>query len=681
MTAKTADSFQQAQLPLFKAIDPASVPGLVSAQLDKNRAMLSKILANKGPFTWENLMQPMESMGDELNKLWSPVGHLHAVMETDALRKAYNDSLPLLTEYSTEISQNEDLFQAIQQLADSAEFNTLTPAQQKIIQNDLRDFKLSGVHLPADQKARLAELEKEISELTTKFSENVMDATNAWTLHITDKSQLEGLPEQALQLAADNAKHHQKEGYLLTLEYPSYSTGVRFLKNRELRKRLYQAYTTRASDHGPNGGKWDNTDIMESMLRVRHEIANIVGFKNYAEYSLATKMAKKPGDVLHFLEDLLVRSKPIALAEFSELCSFAKQLDGIDDLQAWDIQYYSEKMSEAKFHFNEEDLRPYFPVDTVLNGMFGIMRTLFGLTIKEDKNIETWHPHARFFDIHDNSGALRGGFYIDLFARPHKRDGAWMDDCRVRRIENGVLQYPVAYLTCNFMPPTGDKPALLNHDDVITLFHEFGHSLHHMLTKVDYADVSGINGVLWDAVEFPSQFMENFCWERESLDLIAKHYQTGAPLPDDLYKKMLAAKYFQTGMQMVRQLEFSIFDFELHLHYDPKKSHQVQATLDAVRKRVIVTPMPEFNRFQHSFSHIFAGGYAAGYYSYKWAEVLSADAYAKFEENGIFDAKTGQDFMQNILEVGGVPDPMTAFIAFRGREPSIDALLRLSGMN
>jgi oligopeptidase A len=680
MTAKTADSFQQAQLPLFKAIDPAAVPGLISQQLDKNRQQLAKILANKGSFTWDNLMRQMENLGDELNKLWSPVGHLHAVMETDALRKAYNDALPLLTDYSTELSQNEDLYQAIQQLANSPEFKTLTPAQQKIIQNDLRDFKLSGVHLSAEQKARLATLEKELSELTTKFSENIMDATNAWTLHITDKSQLEGLPEQALQLAIDNAKRRQKEDYLLTLEYPSYSTGIRFLKNRELRKTLYQAYTTRASDHGPNGGIWDNTDIMESLLRVRHEIANIVGFKNYAEYSLATKMAKKPTDVLHFLEDLLTRSKPIALAEFNELHAFAKQMDGIDDLQAWDIPYYSEKMSEAKFHFNEEDLRPYFPVDTVLKGMFGIMHTLFGLTIKEDKHIETWHPHARFFDIHDNTGALRGGFYIDLFARPHKRDGAWMDDCRVRRIENGVLQYPVAYLTCNFMPPTGDKPALLNHDDVITLFHEFGHSLHHMLTKVDYADVSGINGVLWDAVEFPSQFMENFCWERESLDLIAKHYKTGAPLPDDLYKKMLAAKYFQTGMQMVRQLEFSIFDFELHLQYDPNKTHQVQSTLDAVRKRVIVTPIPEFNRFQHSFSHIFAGGYAAGYYSYKWAEVLSADAYAKFEENGIFDSKTGQEFMQQVLEVGGVPDPMTAFVAFRGREPSIDALLRLSGM-
>ncbi len=675
-----ANAFQQAQLPRFNDIDPAAIPALIRTQLDKNRQQLSKILANKGPYTWDNLMHPLESMGDDLSKLWSPVGHLHAVMETDALRKAYNETLPLLTEYSTEISQNEHLYNAILQLAESTAFTSLSAAQQKIIQNDLRDFKLAGVHLSADKKAQLAELEKQLSELTTKFSENLMDATNAWTLHITDKTQLDGLPEQALQLAIDNAKHRDKEGYMLTLEYPSYSTGIRFLKNRDLRKTLYEAYTTRASDHGPNGGKWDNTDIMESILRVRHEIANLVGFNNYADYSLATKMAKKTGDVLNFLDDLLERSKPIAQAEYDELKQFAHQQDGATDLQAWDMAYYSEKMSEARFHFNQEALRPYFPVDTVLQGMFTIMNKLFGITIKEDKRITTWHPHARFFDIHDDTGELRGGFYIDLYARPHKRDGAWMDDCRVRRIDQGVMQYPVAYLTCNFMPPTGDKPALLNHDDVITLFHEFGHSLHHMLTKVDYASVSGINGVLWDAVEFPSQFMENFCWERESLDLIAAHYETGERLPDDLYKKMLAAKYFQTGLQMIRQLEFALFDFHLHLEYDPAKPRQVQAVLDTVRQRSLIVPLPEFNRFQHSFSHIFAGGYAAGYYSYKWAEVLSADAYSKFEENGVFDAATGRAFMNQILEVGGVPDPMTAFIAFRGREPSIDALLRLSGI-
>lgn len=678
MIARTVGTFQQAQLPLFNEIDPASIPVLIGKQLNKNREQLNKLLANKGSYTWDNLMHPLESMGDDLSKLWSPIAHLHAVTETDALRKAYNDTLPLLTEYSTEISQNERLYNAILQLAESSEFATLSAAQQKIIQNDLRDFKLSGVHLSSDKKARLAELEKEISELTTKFSENIMDATNAWTLHITDKTQLDGLPEQAMQLAIDNAKHRDKDGFMLTLEYPSYSTAIRFLKNRDLRKTLYEAYTTRASDHGPHRGKWDNTDIMESILRIRHEIANLVGFKNYADYSLATKMAKQPSEVLHFLDDLLERSKSIAQAEYNELKTYAKQLDGLNDLQSWDIAYYSEKMSEAKFYFNQEELRPYFPINAVLSGMFTIMNKLFGITIKENKHITTWHPHARFFDIHDDNGELRGGFYIDLYARPHKRDGAWMDDCRVRRIDNGNIQLPVAYLTCNFMPPTGDKPALLNHDDVITLFHEFGHSLHHMLTKVDYASVSGINGVLWDAVEFPSQFMENFCWERESLDLITGHYETGEHLPDDLYKKMLAAKHFQTGLQMMRQLEFALFDFHLHLEYDPAKPRQVQTVLDNVRKRSLIIPLPEFNRFQHSFSHIFAGGYAAGYYSYKWAEVLSADAYSKFEENGIFDPVTGRAFMNQILEVGGVPDPMTAFIAFRGREPSIDALLKRS---
>lgn len=672
----------QAMLPRFAHINPAETAQIIRELLNQNRQKLANLLAQSGPFTWANLMQPMEEMGDELSKTWSPLAHLHAVKENEALRKAYNETLPLLTEYHTEISQNEKLFAAIQSIAESDEFTQLNAAQQKIIENDLRDFKLSGIHLPADKKARMAELQKELSQLMTKFSENLLDATQAWTLHITDKNKLAGLPEQALQLAMDHAKQRNLDGYVLTLDYPSYSTAIKFLQDRELRKKIYYAYSTRASDVGPNTGTWDNTQVMNDILKIRHEIAALVGYDNYATYSLATKMAKTPDEVLHFLNDLLARSKPIAEQEYKDVAAIAKQLDNITQLEVWDIPYYSEKLCEATFQFTQEDLRPYFPIDKALNGMFTIVNKLYGVTIREDKNIEVWHPDVHFYCIYDENENLRGGFYVDLYARSHKRDGAWMDECRVRRrLDADTIQYPVAYLTCNFMPPTEEtKTALLTHDDVLTLFHEFGHGLHHMLTKVDFSSVSGINGVAWDAVEFPSQFMENYCWEKESLNLIAGHYQTNAPLPDELYQKMVNAKHFQTGLQMVRQLEFSLFDFNLHLHYDANKPNQVQDVLNGVRKKASVLPTPDFNRFQHSFSHVFAGSYAAGYYSYKWAEVLSSDAYAKFEENGIFDRKTGKSFMENILEIGGVRDPMASFIAFRGRPPTIDALLVQSGI-
>lgn len=674
-------TISQAMLPVFSDINPTQVETTIRHILDKNRKKLAGLLAQSEPYTWENLMQPMEEMGDELSKTWSPISHVHSVMESEALRNAYNATLPLLTEYHTEISQNEKLFNAINAIANSPQYATLNAAQKKIIENDLRDFKLAGIHLSSDKKARMAELQQELSQLMTKFSENLLDSTNAWTIHITDKNQLEGLPPQALQLAIDNAKRRNLEGYVITLDYPSYSTAIMFLKNRELRKTLYEAYTTRASDRGPNAGKWDNTKVMDDILRVRHEIAQLVGFANFADYSLATKMAKSADDVMNFLTDLLKRSKPIATAEYNEMAALAKKLDGIEKLEVWDSAYYSEKLQLSKFEFTQEDFRPYFPIQKALNGMFAIVNKLYGITVKEEKNINVWHKDAKFFSLYDDKNQLRAGFYIDLYARPHKRDGAWMDECRVRRrLDGNGMQYPIAYLTCNFMPPVGDQPALLTHDDVLTLFHEFGHCLHHMLTKVDYPSVSGINGVLWDAVEFPSQFMENFCWQKESLALIAGHYQTNAPLPDDLYNKMIAAKHFQTGLQMIRQLEFALFDFRLHHEYDPNKNGQVQAVLNDVRKSTAVMQAPEFNRFQNSFSHIFAGSYAAGYYSYKWAEVLSSDAYAKFEEQGIFDQTTGKSFMQHILEVGGVPDPMDAFTAFRGRKPTIDALLKLSGI-
>lgn len=673
-------TFKQSELPRFKSIDPAQIVPELKQHLDDNRKRLAHLLAQPS-YTWENLMTPLEDMGDALSKFWAPISHLHGVMETEHLRVAYNEAIPLLTEYHTDFSQNKKLYEAIASLSESPEAKHYTLAQKKIIENDIRDFKLAGVHLASDKKEKFADLQKRLSQSMTKFSENLLDATHAWFLPVEDPAQLKGLPEQALLLAKENAKQRNLPGYVFTLDFPSYSTALKFLADRQLRQTIYEAYVTRASDQGPNAGKWDNTKLMASILQIRHELAELVGFRNYATYSLATKMAKSADQVLHFLRDLLKRSKPIAKVEYQEVLALAKKMDDLDQINAWDMTYYSEKLSESTFKFTQEDLRPFFPIDKVLSGLFAIVHKLYGLTIQKDPNIEVWRDETAFFAIYDEDNALRGGFYIDLYARPGKRDGAWMDECRSRRMSDQGLQLPVAFLTCNFMPPVNNKPALLTHDDVITLFHEFGHCLHHLLTKVNYSSIGGINGVPWDAVEFPSQFMENFCYEKEVLALISGHYETGAPLPDDLYKKLLSAKHFQTGLQMLRQIEFALFDFRIHLEWDETKPNLVQHILDDVRQQTAIMSVPLFNRFQHSFSHIFAGSYAAGYYSYKWAEVLSADAYSKFEEQGIFNPNTGRLFKENILEVGGVRDPMDSFIAFRGREPTIDALLKYSGIH
>lgn len=675
-------AFPREILPDFTAIDPANIATTIRQMLDRHRARLKQILTTNETFNWDNLLAPLEEMNDELNKYWSPIGHLHGVMETESLRKAYNETMPLLTEYSTEMAHNTALYEAIQQIADRDDFKQLHPAQRKIIENELRDFKLAGINLSPEKKHRIAELYQQISQLTTKFSENLLDATHAYTLHLTEAETLAGLPEQALQLAREQAEQRKLPGYVITLDYPAYSAVMRYAHHRDLRKSLYEAHITRASDVGPNAQQFDNTKIMHDIIATRDEIAHIVGFENYAALSLATKMAPSTNEVMRFLTDLLKRSLPLAKAEHADIAKLAKDKDHIEKLESWDGAYYSELLRANLFNFTQEELRPYFPINHVLSGLFGLVSQLYGLKIQEETGINTWHPDVKFFSIYDTNHELRGGFYIDLYARAHKRDGAWMDDCLSRRrLKEGGIQYPVAYLTCNFMPPVDGNPALLTHDDVITLFHEFGHCLHHLLTKVDYLSVSGIHGVAWDAVEFPSQFMENYCWEKASLDLIAKHYQTGAPLPDELYQKMNAAKHFQDGLQMVRQLEFAIFDFRIHLEYDPAfKGNQIQCILDDVRKQTALTEIPKWNRFQNSFSHIFAGGYAAGYYSYKWAEVLSADAYSKFEENGIFDPATGRSFMENILEVGGMREPLASFVAFRGREPTIDALLRQSGI-
>lgn len=671
--------FPKEQLPAFSDVNPATLKNDIAALLTANRAAINTIVANATPPTYDNLMEPLEQLSNTLNKQWSPISHLHSVLETDALRQAYNETLPLLTAYSTDISQNTPLYQAIQTLADSPAYQTLNTAQQKIIQDELRDFKLSGVHLPEAEKKKLADLEQTLSEATTTFQQHLLDATHAYQLHITDETALEGMPAEAKQLAVENAKHFNKDGYVFTLDYPSYSSAIKYLKNRKHREAIYIAYSTRASDQGPDAGKFDNSSVMSTILKTRHEIAKIVGFENYAAYSLATKMAKTPEQVLQFLTNLLTHSKQMAEKEIADVIALAKK-DGVNDVQSFDIPYYSEKLQEATFQFTEEDLRPYFPIQKVLNGLFTVTQKLYGIHIQAEPDVNVWHPDVKFFSIKNAAGEWVGGFYIDLYARPHKRNGAWMDECRVRYQTNHSLQLPIAYLTCNFMRPVQGKPALLTHDDVITLFHEFGHCLHHLLTTVNEPSVAGINGVPWDAVELPSQFMENFCWEREALNLISGHYETNAPIPEDLYQKMMAAKHFQTGLQMVRQLEFSLFDFRLHLQYHDNDPAQVQRVLDETRRETAVFAVPAYNRFQHSFSHIFAGGYAAGYYSYKWAEVLSADAYSAFEEEGLFNTDTGKRFKDNILAVGGVRDPMVSFKAFRGREPSIDALLKHSGI-
>ncbi len=672
----------ESTLPIFSKIIPEKhIKPAITEVIKRNKKELTAILSKYSEFTWDNLMAPLDEMHDRLTKAWSPISHLHSVSESEALREAYNDCLPLITAYHTELMQNSQLFKAIQSLADSPHYQQLNDSQRKVITNELRDFKLSGVNLSAENKARFAELQKELSRLTTLFGENVLDATQAWTLHVTEASELKGLPKQDIELAAQTAAQQKMTGWVFTLEYPSYSAVMKFLESRELRKQMYIAYSTRASDQDPMAGKWDNTLVMADILRARHEMANLLGFQNYAVYSLAIKMADSPERVLHFLNDLVNKSKKAAERDVRELREFAAQTDHIQTLESWDAAFYTEKLRQQKYDISQEELKPYFPADKVIAGLFDIVNKLYGIQIREKKGVDTWHNDVKFFEIVDRENQFRGSLYMDLYARPHKRDGAWMDECKVRRrLLDGSIQDPVAFLTCNFTRAVDDRPALLTQDEVETLFHEFGHCLHHLLTKIDCPTISGINGVLWDAVEFPSQIMEHWCWEKQAIDIISGHYKTGEPLPDELYKKLHAAKNFQSGMQTRRQLEFALFDFRIHLEYDPKKGGRIQEILDEVRSQVAVMIPPKFNRFQNTFSHIFAGSYAAGYYSYKWAEVLSSDAFSLFEETGTFNPKTGQAFMRNILEQGGLPNPMDAFILFRGREPRIDALLRHSGL-
>ncbi len=667
-------------LPLFSKIQPEHIEPAITQLLDEARALVKERLQATTDYTWENLIEPLENSEDKLNKAWSPVSNMNSVVNTEELRQAYNACLPKLSEYSTEMGQNEHLFTAYKIIANSKAFETLDKAQKKVIQNALRAFRFSGVDLNDEQKQRYKDISQELSRLASQYEENLLDATNAWSKLINHEQDLAGLPASAIAQAKQTAANLNQEGWMITLQFPSYQAVMTYADDRELRREHYQAYATRASDQAPEHEQWDNSLIMQQILALRHEKAQLLGFNNYAELSLATKMADKPEDVLDFLENLADRSWRHARKDLADLNEFAKKHYGVNELHSWDLSYYSEKMRQHFYQLSQEEVKAYFPITRVIPGLFAVVEKLYGLQINEITDFDSWHPDVRFFEIHDESGELRGQFYFDLYARTKKRGGAWMDDCVGRKKFNGAIQTPVAYLTCNFTPPTGTEPSLLTHDDVTTLFHEFGHGLQHMLTKVDHLGVSGINGVEWDAVELPSQFMENWCWEQDALALISGHYQTGETLPNSLFNKMLAAKNFQAGMIMVRQLEFSLFDFRIHKDYDPEKGARIYEILDQVRAQVAVVTPPKFNRFAHSFSHIFAGGYAAGYYSYKWAEVLSSDAYSLFEEKGIFDQKTGKAFLTTILEKGGTEDAMDLFIQFRGRKPNIDALLRHNGI-
>ncbi len=663
-------------LPAFSQIKPEHVEVAIDEILADNRRQIEHLLDSVAQPDWENFIAPIEELDDRLSRAWSPVSHMNSVVNSDELRAAYNACLPKLSEYSTEMGQNARLYEAYKSVSENAD--QLDTAQRKVIDNALRDFHLSGIDLAADKQQRFRQISLQLSELTSKFEENILDATNAWSKHITDVSELAGLPESALELAKQQAQQRDLDGYVLTLDFPSYYPVMTYADNAELRQTLYRAYNCRASDQADNP-QWDNSEVMEQILALRHEQSQLLGFDNYAERSLAKKMARDVPQVFDFLNDLAARSKPQAQQELKELQDYAASTHGVSKLNPWDIAYYSEKLRQARYSITQEELKPYFPVDRVIQGMFDVVSRLYNVSFRQLDGVDVWHPDVRFYEITDSDG-VRARFYFDLYARAKKRGGAWMDDCASRMQKADGLQLPVAYMTCNFTPPVGDKPALLTHNEVETLFHEFGHGLHHMLTRVDYSAVSGINGVAWDAVELPSQIMENWCWEKPALDLFAAHYETGAAIPDELYQRMLAAKNFQSAMMMVRQLEFSLFDFHIHADYDPQQGGRIYQILNQVRQQVSVIMPPAWSRFAHGFSHIFAGGYAAGYYSYKWAEVLSADAFSMFEENGLFDQKTGQSFLQNILEQGGSKDAMALFVAFRGREPKIDALLRHSGI-
>ncbi|MDD2933530.1 MAG: M3 family metallopeptidase [Methylotenera sp.] len=663
-------------LPKFNEVKAEHVSPAVDYLLNEARATVSALATSENAVSWDSFAEKLEDMEEKLSRAWSQVGHMNAVVNSPELREAYNDNLSKLTDFYADLGQDERLYAKFRALRASGEFNGLTLAQKKIIENELRDFRLGGAELPAEQKARFKVIQEELSKLSSKFEENVLDTTNEYALYVEDAGTLQGIPEDVLQAALDAAKTDGKSGWKFTLHFPSYLPVLQYAQNRPLRETLYRAYATRASEFGKP--EWDNTPIIEKILKLRLEAAQLLGFKNYAELSIATKMAESAQHVEDFLQDLAKRAKPYALKDKTELDEYATKL-GISDMQAWDVAYVSEKLREEKYAFSDLEVKQYFPESKVLAGLFKVVETIFGIHVSQTQ-APVWYETASFYDIKDHAGKLIGQFYLDLYARNNKRGGAWMDEAITRRKVAGELTTPVAYLTCNFSAPVGDKPALFTHDEVLTMFHEFGHGLHHMLTEVDYYSVSGIKGVEWDAVELPSQFMENFCWEWEVLRNMTAHVETGAQLPRTLFDKMVAAKNFQAGMQTMRQIEFSLFDIRLHSEFDPHSSATALDLIESIRDEVAVVRPPKWNRFPNNFTHVFAGGYAAGYYSYKWAEVLSADAYSMFEEDGVLSREAGQRYWQEILAQGGSRTAMASFTAFRGREPNIDALLRHNGM-
>ena len=669
-------------LPRFAAFMPEYVTPAVDELLAANRATVAQLAAPGATPTWDSFVAPLQDANEKLNRAWGQVGHLNAVVNSPELREVYNANLPKVTQFYTELGQNQALFEKFRHLSVSPEMARLSGAQRAIIEHELRDFRLGGAELPADKKLRFTEIREKLSALSSRFSDNLLDATNAFAHFVDTDTALRGIPDDVLQAAREAAQADGRTGWKFTLHAPSYMPVMQYSDNRDLRELMYRAYSTRAAEFGKP--EWDNSPLITEIVALRRELAQLLGFANYAQYSLAPKMADTPAQVLQFLGELAAKAKPFAERDLAELKRFARDELKMPELEAWDIGYVSEKLRIARYAFSDQEVKQYFPETAVLPGMFRLIETLYGLKIAADA-APTWHPDVRFFSIRDGEGRLLGQFYLDLYARPSKRGGAWMDDAITRRRTGDGIQTPVAYLTCNFSAPVGEvngekRPALFTHDEVITLFHEFGHGLHHLLTRVEELGVSGINGVEWDAVELPSQFMENFCWEWDVLGPMTRHVETRLPLPRELFDKMIAAKNFQSGMHSMRQIEFSIFDLRLHYDFDAQKQ-SVAELLAEVRRQVAVIIPPPFNRFAHSFSHIFAGGYASGYYSYKWAEVLSADVYSLFEERGVLDAGTGQRFRDEILAVGGSRPALESFIAFRGRAPSIDPLLRHLGMD
>jgi oligopeptidase A len=660
-------------LPPFTRIRPEHVEPGVRTMLERSRARIEELAALQRP-TFATVVEPLEELQHRVSRTWSPVSHLNAVLNSDALRTGYNACLPLLSAYQTDLAQSEPLYRAYRTIVEQ-EGAALAPVQRQVLDHALRDFRLAGVGLPAERKERFKNVMLELTQLQAKFEENVLDATNGWNYHVHDESELRGLNISLVEQARRRGHEQRVEGWILTLDQPTYVAVVTDAESESLRKAFYEAWTTRGSDQGPNAGRWDNSTVMEEILRLRHEAARLLDFRSYAEYALSTRMAHSVEEVMQFLLELARTSRAAAVKEFEELEEFAGR-----KLSAWDVGFYAERLQRSRYSVSQEEMRPYFPLPHVLTGLFEVANRLFGVRIGERPDVPVWHQDVRFFDIHGADGHQIGSFYLDAYARSNKRSGAWMDECVGRKRLSSGSALPVAYLVCNFLPPSEDRPALLTHDDVLTLFHEFGHGLHHLLTRVDYPSIAGINGVAWDAVELPSQFLENYAWHPDVLRRISSHVETKAPLPTETQARLIATRSFHAGLQMMRQLEFALFDFRLHSEYDPEKGGRVMEMLRQVRNEVAVVPVPDWNRFPNSFGHIFAGGYAAGYYSYKWAEVLAADAFAAFEEHGVFDRATAHRFLDSILTRGGSRDALEAFMEFRGRRPDVRALLKQHGI-